>query len=147
MKRDSWLGAVPLMLLPLIAYNIAAFSFPGGFAAPNASADLAIPLFRLPMPSGVGWPVGLGDLLIVVSLVVLFVELLKSTASSRTVILNHGLSMVLFIAALIEFLLLDAFATSTFFLILLMILLDVLAGFIVTIMTARRDVEFAPGAR
>ena len=39
-------------------------------------------------------------------------------------------------------LLLPAFATSTFFLLALMVLLDVLAGFIVTIVAARRDVDF-----
>jgi hypothetical protein len=32
-------------------------------------------------------------------------------------------------------------ATSTFFLLTLMVLLDVLAGFIVTIVSARRDVD------
>lgn len=50
--------------------------------------------------------------------------------------------MVLFIVCLVEFLLLPAFATSTFFLLALMVLLDVLAGFIVTIVAARRDVDF-----
>ena len=36
-----------------------------------------------------------------------------------------------------------AFATTPFFLILVMTLLDVLAGVVVTIISARRDVEFA----
>lgn len=76
------------------------------------------------------------------SLVVLFVELLKSTTSRRIAIINHSLSMVLFIFCLVEFLLFPAFATSTFFLVTLMVLLDVLAGFIVTIVSARRDIEF-----
>jgi hypothetical protein len=54
-------------------------------------------------------------------------------------IINHALSMALFIICLVELLLASAFATSTFFLITLMVLLDVLAGFIVTIVSARRD--------
>ncbi len=49
--------------------------------------------------------------------------------------------MLLFIVCLVEFLLFSAFATSTFFLVTLMVLLDVLAGFIVTIVASRRDVE------
>ena len=49
--------------------------------------------------------------------------------------------MLLFVALLVELLLLPAFATSTFFLITLMVLLDVLAGFIVTIVAARREVD------
>jgi hypothetical protein len=56
-------------------------------------------------------------------------------------IVNHALSMLLFIVCLVEFLLFSAFATSTFFLVTLMVLLDVLAGFIVTIVASRRDVE------
>jgi hypothetical protein len=74
---------------------------------------------------------------------VLFVELLKSTNSRGAAIINHALSMLLFIVCLMEFLLAPAFATSTFFLITLMVLLDVLAGFIVTIVTARRDMDLS----
>jgi hypothetical protein len=73
---------------------------------------------------------------------VLFVELLKSTTSRKIAIINHSLSMVLFIACLVEFLLFPAFGTSIFFLLTVMVLLDVLAGFIVTIVSARRDVDF-----
>ena len=96
------------------------------------------------MPCQAQWPVSLGDLLLAASLVVLFIELLKSTTSRSAAIINHSLSMVLFIGCLVEFLLLPAFATSTFFLLTLMVLLDVLAGFIVTIVAARRDVDFNP---
>jgi hypothetical protein len=46
---------------------------------------------------------------------------------------------------MVEFLLHPAFATSAFFLIMIMSLLDVLAGVVVTIVSARRDVEFAGG--
>jgi hypothetical protein len=51
--------------------------------------------------------------------------------------------MILFIVVLIEFLLLPGFATSTFFLIGVMVLLDVLAGFIVTIISSRKDFDLA----
>jgi len=51
--------------------------------------------------------------------------------------------MLVFIICLVEFLLHPAFATSVFFVILVMALLDVLAGVVVTIISARRDVEFA----
>jgi hypothetical protein len=75
---------------------------------------------------------------------ILFAELLKSAGTRRIAILNHSLSMILFIVCLIEFLLFPAFATSIFFLIGLMVLLDVLAGFVVTIIAARREVDFRP---
>jgi hypothetical protein len=49
--------------------------------------------------------------------------------------------MILFVVCLVEFLLLKGFSTSVFFLITTMVLLDVLAGFIVTIASSRRDVD------
>lgn len=135
-------AAVPLLALPVIVYNLVALTLTGGFKATDATARMNEALFTIHMTSRADWPVSLGDLLMAASLVVLFVELLKSTTSRKIAIINHSLSMVLFILCLVEFLLAPAFATSTFFLITLMVLLDVLAGFIVTIVAARRDVDF-----
>ncbi|HEX5379901.1 MAG TPA: hypothetical protein VFW47_15090, partial [Phenylobacterium sp.] len=105
---------------------------------------LGQPLFSISMPSHVQWPVSLGDLVLTASLAVLFIELLKSTTSRSAAIINHSLSMVLFIGCLVEFLLLPAFATSTFLMLMVMVLLDVLAGFVMSIVAARRDVDFHP---
>lgn len=136
------LAAAPLLALPVIAYNLMTLAMAGGFQSTEAHAWLTAPLFRLRTAPGGVWPVSVADLLLAASLVILFIELLKSTASRRIAIINHALSMLLFVACLVELLLAPAFATSTFFLISLMVLLDVLAGFIVTIATARRQVDF-----
>ena len=139
--------AFPLLALVVLAYNVVALvAVPGGVHATEATVQLAQQAFVISMTSGAGWPVSVGDLLLAAGLVVLFIELLKSTTSRRVAIVNHSLSMILFVVCLVEFLLLQAFATSTFFLITLMVLLDVLAGFIVTIVSARRDVDFGMGA-
>jgi hypothetical protein len=98
-------------------------------------------LFSIPMTSGGHWSVSLGDVMIFASLVILFIELLKSTTSQRIAIINHSLSMILFIICLIEFLLSRAFSTSAFFIVSMMVLLDVLAGFIVTIVASRRQLD------
>ena len=141
--RPWWAGAlaaVPLLVLPVLFYNFTALMvLEGGFSALNAGARLAEPVASVPMGSGALWILSTGDVLVITALFVLFVELLKSTASRGTAIINHGLSMLLFIVCLMQFLLLEAFATSSFFLITLMVLLDVLAGFIVSIVAARRD--------
>ncbi len=129
-------AAFPLMALIVLAYDIVAMAM-GGLRTTSAQDQLAEPLFSLHMASGALWSVGLGDLLLLGALVLLFVELLKSTASRHVAIINHSLSMILFIVCLVEFLLFGACATSTFFLITLMVLLDVLAGFIATIVGAR----------
>lgn len=136
--------AIPLLLVPVVIYNILIL-FGGGDAgggAAVASDVLADPLFSLTMASGARWNVAVGDLILFLSLILLFFELLKSTTSQKAAIVNHALSMVLFVICLIEFLLLGGFATSVFFLIMTMVLLDVLAGFIVTIISARKDFGF-----
>ena len=140
MRGGGVWAAVPLLSLPVLLYNgVAALTVEGGLNAPNAGGRLAEPVFSVPMASGALWALSFGDVLVIVALVVLFVELLKSTSSRGAAVVNHGLSMALFIVCLVEFLLLEAFATSAFFLITLMVLLDVVAGFIVSITAARRD--------
>ena len=59
--------------------------------------------------------------------------------------MNHAISMILLIACLILFLLSQNFATSTFFILTVMTLLDVLAGVVVTIVSARRDFAVGEG--
>ena len=135
-------AAFPLLALPVLVYNLIVLTVAGGFGSDSAHYRLSEQLFTIHMTSRAEWVVSLGDLLLAGALVVLFVELLKSTTSRKIAIINHSLSLVLFIICLIEFLLAPAFATSTFFLITVMVLLDVLAGFIVTIVAARRDVDF-----
>ena len=134
-------AAFPLLALPVLAYNLLALTMYGGFRAVDAQNQLARQMFSINMASGAAWPVTLGDLILAGSLVVLFIELLKSTTSQKVAIINHSLSMILFVVCLVEFLLLPAFASSTFFLLTMMVLLDVLAGFIVTIVSARREID------
>jgi hypothetical protein len=136
-------AAIPLLALPVLIYNAIVLTLPGGFTSIDAATRMDQQLFAVTMTSHIDWSVGLGDLLLAAALVVLFIELLKSTHSRRIAIVNHALSLLLFIICLVEFLLAPAFATSTFFLLSLMTLLDVLAGFIVTIVAARRDVGFS----
>ena len=135
-------AAFPLLALPVVIYNLVVLTFSQGFKSADASSRLSQSLFSISMTSRVEWAISSGDLILAVALVVLFIELLKSTTSHRVVIINHALSMMLFVACLVEFLLAPAFATSTFFLLTLMVVLDVLAGFIVTIASTRRDIDF-----
>jgi hypothetical protein len=141
--------ALPLLVIPVVLYNLVVLTSilgggdPGvGVAAAGADAVLRDPMFSIPMASGTSWNVGPGDLILLLSLILLFFELLKSTSSQKVAIVNHALSMILFVICLVEFLLIKGFATSTFFLIVTMVMLDVLAGFIVTIISARKDLDF-----
>ena len=137
--------AIPLLVVPVVIYNLVILlggSAPDAVMGPAAVLDEV--LFRVPMTSSAVWSISVGDLILFLSLILLFVELLKSTSSQRVAIVNHALSMVLFVVCLVEFLLLPGFAGSVFFLILTMVLLDVLAGFIVTIIASRRDFDMNP---
>ncbi len=53
--------------------------------------------------------------------------------------------MILFIAALVEFMVVPQAATSVFFLILTALLIDVIAGFTIGIRVAKRDIGFGAG--
>jgi hypothetical protein len=132
-------AALPLLALPVAFYNALAFAMPQGLHSVLAKDEMGRVLLDLRTGSGARWTIEMGDVLVFVSLVILFIELLKSSHSRKTAILNQSLSMALFVVCLVEFLLFPAFATSAFFLITAMVLLDVLAGFIVTFAGVRRD--------
>ena len=138
------LVAIPLLLIPVVLYNIVVL-FGASTNGVMADADVVLrdPLFSVTMASGAQWTIGSGDLILFLALILLFFELIKSTSSQRVAIINHALSMILFIGVLVQFLLIRGFATSTFFLIVTMVLLDVLAGFIVTIIASRKDLDLA----
>lgn len=91
------------------------------------------------LPSGVSWHLTLDDLLLLLAVVGLYFEILKATRTSQASVFDHILSLGVFIACLLGFLLVPTLGTSTFLIIMTMALFDVIAGFTVTINTARRD--------
>jgi O-antigen ligase len=89
--------------------------------------------------SGANWALTVGDLVTIITLVLLFIELIKATRTGGSSIVDHAFSMVLFMICGIEFLTVRQAATSEFFFILVVTLIDVVAGFSITIRGARRD--------
>ncbi len=133
------LSIFPLMTVPVIVYNLLALSGQALSTVEKMRMRLDTDFLSVPMASGVSWSITPGHALIGLSLICLFFELIKSTGTGRVAVMNHAFSLILFILCLVQFLLMPAFATSVFFLIGTMTLLDVLAGFMVTIASARRD--------
>ncbi|WP_300527129.1 hypothetical protein [Maricaulis sp.] len=119
----------PLMLIPVVGYALVAYL---------TGADMTSVIFSLPMVNG-ELDLSKGDVLIILGMVMLFIELIKSAGSGTATILNHGLSMGVFVICMVLFLLVGNFGTAPFFLITLMALMDTVAGFVVTIVSARRD--------
>ena len=130
------LRALPLMAIPLIAYNVLVM-FSGG----EAAGFFSQPLFTIQMIKGAQWAFTRGDLIIFATMLFLFAELVKATYTSSVSLVDHGLSMLVFIVCIVEFLVVNAAATSTFFFILVGSLVDVVAGFTIGIRVARRDLS------
>ena len=79
--------------------------------------------------------------MITIGLILLFIEILKATRIGKLSIVDHLLSTIILLIFLVEFLLVPAAASSVFFALMLMTLIDVTAGFSVSIRSATRDVS------
>ena len=125
-----YLVGFPLLLIPLAIYNMIAFLFDLGFSDT---------VFSIQMMSGATLGVTSGDLLIIFSVLLLFVEILKATRFGVKSIVDHLLSFVVFVGALVEFLMVQKAATSTFLIFLVICAVDVIGGFSISIRAAARD--------
>ncbi len=123
----------PLLLVPFAIYNIVAFLTPG--------VGWTTPVTTVHMMSGQDWVLTWEDMLLAFAILLLAVEIIKSTRMGMRSIVDHVLAMALFIVMLVEFLLVQRAGTSTFFLLTMIGLVDVLVGFIVSIRSSQRQVE------
>jgi hypothetical protein len=122
--------ALPLVAVVMVVYT--ALAIDPNFSAGSAFADWVL-------PSGADFFLTFGDVFIIFGLVALFFEVIKSARLGPGTIVDHMLSTATFIIALIVFLLVQAFGTPAFLMLTLMSLVDVVAGFTVSIFSARRD--------
>lgn len=134
------LRSLPLIVLALIFYNVVVVL---GGGAP-ADEILSRKLFTIPLV-GRGVSVNWGDLIILVTLLLLFIEVIKSTYTSSASMVDHALSMIVFIICLVEFLLVPSAATGVFLNVTLATLIDVIAGYTIGIRVARRDLSIGSG--
>lgn len=125
----------PLLLIPLAIYNIIAFLM--------RDVSFAAPLFTLQLTSGTAWPVTLSDVLVALGILLLLCEVIKGARPGAKYLTDHLLSLVVFGGAAAEFVLLPQFGTSTYFLLVLLALVDFLSGIA---LRARRGMQVAPAA-
>jgi len=128
--------SIPLFLYLLIIYNIIEFSS-SDIEAGNMVKTV---LFDFKLISGSVVVMDISTLLIVIGLHALYFEILKSLKASVSTIINHTLSLIVFIVFLIEFIVVKQAGTSCFLIMTFMSLLVVIAGFTVSISSARRDI-------
>ena len=144
----SALRVIPLTLIPLIIYNIIMFSMGSGDAEEGVSAFGVFNdtiLWEVNLVSGALWKFTLGNLMIIMSLFFLFFEVIKATNTGSAGMADHALSTLVFIAFLMEFMMVKNAGSSTFFIMAIIALIDVIAGFMISISVARRDMTMAPG--
>jgi len=110
----------PLLLIPLAIYNIIVFLMPG--------VSLSEPVVKLTLMSGAEWPLTLSDMLLALGIILLLFEVIKGARPGAKYLTDHLLSLIIFGAAVAEFLLWPRFASSTYFLLALLTLADFLSG-------------------
>lgn len=146
--------AIPLLTVVILAYAAVALlgTFAGVFPATVLDPDtgarvfsmdelLRSPLLTLPLPSNQRFAFSAGDLFLVAGLILLGFEVVGATSSTDRQILNQALSLGVAVCALIVFFLFPGFGTATFLLITVMAFIDVLAGLVVTLDAARKDIQ------
>jgi len=128
-----YLIGFPLLLIPFAIYNMIAFLLPG-----MAWTDKVATIHLI---SGQDWTLTPEEILLAFSILLLGIEVIKAARMGVRGIMDHILSMILFVVMLVEFLLVARAGTSTFFLLMTISFVDVLAGFIITARTAQRDIQ------
>ena len=123
----------PLLLIPLAIYNMIAFLMP--------DLNWTTSVGSIHLMSGQTWTVTPEEILLAFSILLLGVEVIKAARTGLRGLMDHILSLILFVVMLVEFLLVARAGTSTFFLLMTISFVDVLAGFIITARTAQRDIQ------
>lgn len=130
------LTPIPLLIVPLAIFNIIAFMMPG--------TDWGTHLTSIAMMSGAQWTISWGEAFVVLCLFFLFFEIVKATRITSRSIIDHMLSMLVFVVGMAEFLLVPQAGNSVFAILLCVMLLDVVAGFSVSVRVAQRDFAIEP---
>lgn len=132
------ISAIPLTIVPLILYNVIAFVFAGGEAtSPIWNSNL----FTLTLTSGQPWTPTLAGLIQVVAVCLLGAEILKGVRYSKRSVLDTIVSSVVMVVYVVEFLAVSAAATSTFFLLTVIAIVDVATGIAITLGAAKRGMS------
>jgi len=131
------LAAVPWLAVSVIIYDIVAFAF-GGPGVEGARALMQTHMVTVPLMSGASWSLGVGDTIVLVTLVFLFVELMKAARRRGISLTDQALSTIVLIICVIQFLMVEKAATSVFLVITVAAFIDVIAGFFIALRPSRR---------
>ena len=131
--------SIPLTLYLLVAFNVVVMLD----SSKNSLDILNTPFFAFSVPSSATIVLTTSSVFIITGIVFLYFEILKATRASKFAVLDHGLSLLVFVIFLVEFIAVDRMGNSTFLILTLLTLVDVIAGFTVSISAARRDISLS----
>ncbi len=126
--------SIPSFFYLLLIYN---FILALGQSWESDSSTLNFVLFDLNLASGKVISFQIEHVLLVLGMVVLYLEILRSTRNSLHTVIDHTLSTLVFIGFFTQFLLVPSGGNFTFLLLTMMSLLDVVAGFTISISNTR----------
>jgi hypothetical protein len=126
----------PLLSLPLIYYNFMVIAV-HGLDPQSVNTWLNGTAFEITMFSGMVWSMTQSDVIVAAAMGLLFIEILKSVGTPMLSLVNHGIAVMTLLIYSVQFMSIPGFTTSAFFLLGLMQLIDVIAGYTITIVATR----------
>jgi hypothetical protein len=110
--------AFPLLLIPFALYNMIAFLL---------NMPFTDTMFSIPLMDGRRLPVTTGDLLLAIAMLLIYVEVLKVSRVSKSV-MDHVLSFILLAAMVSELVLVPRVTTPTLMLLAVLSFVDLIIG-------------------
>ena len=131
-----YLVAFPLLLIPFALYNMVVFLLNMPFTET---------VFAIPLVSDRRLPVSIGDLIVAIGMLLLYVEVMKAARPGGKGITDHILSFVLLLAIAGELALVPRASTVTLLLLAVLGFVDLLTGISLSLRARRRIVIEEPG--
>ena len=131
-----YLVAFPLLLIPFALYNMVVFLLNMPFTET---------VFAIPLVSDRRLPVSVGDLVVAIGMLLLYVEVMKAARPGGKGIMDHVLSFVLLLAIAGELVLVPRASTVTLLLLAVLGFVDLLTGISLSLRARRSIVIEEPG--
>jgi hypothetical protein len=125
-----YLIAFPLLLIPFALYHMVAFLL---------ELPLDTRLFGITLLSGESVAVTIGDTLIILGVLLLYLEILKATRLAAKAVMDHLLSLILFAGMVFEFVSVNQAATTVFLTLIVITFVDVVTGLSMAATEGRRS--------
>jgi hypothetical protein len=127
-----YLIAFPLLLIPFALYNMVAFLLNMPFGET---------VFSIPLASDRRMPLNVGDLILAIAMLLLYLEVLKAARFGGKGVTDHILSFILFAAVVSELALVAQASTPTLLLLAVLGFVDFITGMSLSIRRKQRAID------